>query len=183
MGTVLISMPRSEDAVRIGQIVQGGGLMMDTEICQTGSEILRIANDRDFGVVICTKRLKDMSYSEIAEYLPSSFGIIILTSDSTIETFSDRMVKVQLPFKRSGILSTIEMLTESFTRRPRRKKQNPPRVRTEEEKRIIDNAKLILMNRNGMSEPEAFRYIQKTSMDTGRTTVETAEMIFLMNNA
>ena len=30
-----------------------------------------------------------------------------------------------------------------------------------------------------MSEPEAFRYIQKISMDTGRRAVETAEMILI----
>lgn len=182
MGTVLIAMPKSEDAGRIEKIVQGRGLYLDTEICQTGSEVLRTANDRDFGVVICTKRLKDMSYSELSEYLPSTLSMIVLTTDASLETFSDRMVKVLMPFKTSELISTIEMLTEGFIRR-KKKKQQPPRVRSEEEKKTIENAKLILMDRNGMSEPEAFRYIQKTSMDTGRTTVETAEMIILMNNS
>ena len=51
-----------------------------------------------------------------------------------------------------------------------------------EEKKILDKAKAILMERNGMTEPEAFRYIQKTSMDTGRTSVETAEMILFLND-
>lgn len=181
MGTVLIAMPKSEDAMRIEKIIQSYGIYHDTEICQTGSEVLRTANDRDSGVVICTKRLKDMSYSELSEYLPSTFSIIVLTSDSSLETFSDRMVKVMLPFKGSELASTVEMLTEGFVR-CKKKKQSAPRVRSEEEKKVIEDAKLILMDRNGMSEPEAFRYIQKTSMDTGRTTVETAEMIILMND-
>jgi response regulator NasT len=30
-----------------------------------------------------------------------------------------------------------------------------------------------------MTEPEAYRFIQKTSMDTGRTMLETAQMILL----
>lgn len=36
------------------------------------------------------------------------------------------------------------------------------------------------MDRNGMSEEEAHRYIQKTSMDSGTNMVETAEMIIRM---
>ena len=47
---------------------------------------------------------------------------------------------------------------------------------------IIEKAKLVLMDRNGMTEPEAFRYIQKVSMDTGRKSVETAEMILITND-
>ena len=31
-----------------------------------------------------------------------------------------------------------------------------------------------------MSEPEAFRYLQKNSMDFGRTMVESAQMILAM---
>lgn len=182
MGTVLVAMPKSEDAVRIMGLVQGQGMMLDSEVCSTGAEVLRIANERDFGVVICTKRLRDMAYSELIEYLPSTFGMIILTKDSTLETFSDRMVKLMLPLRTSELVATIEMLVSGYYR-PRKKKQKPPRVRSEEEKQVIDRAKSILMERNGMSEPEAFRYIQKTSMDTGRTTVETAEMILFLNDA
>lgn len=33
------------------------------------------------------------------------------------------------------------------------------------------------MSRNGMSEEEAHRYLQKSSMDSGTNMVETAEMI------
>lgn len=183
MGSVLIAMPKSEDAMRIERIVQSRGLMFDIEICQTGSEVLRTANDRDFGVVICTKRLKDMSYSELSEYLPYSFGMIVLTSDVTLETFSNHTVKLLMPFKADELASTIEMLTEAYYRPRRKKKEAPARVRTGAEKEVIDKAKFILMDRNGMTEPEAFRYIQKTSMDTGRTSVETAEMILLMNDA
>ena len=48
------------------------------------------------------------------------------------------------------------------------------------ERKVIDKAKAVLMERNGMSEPEAFRYIQKTSMDCGRSMSESAQMILMM---
>ena len=51
---------------------------------------------------------------------------------------------------------------------------------TKEEQNYINNAKWVLMERNHMTEQEAFRYIQKSSMDSGTNMVETAQMILLM---
>ena len=64
----------------------------------------------------------------------------------------------------------------------RKQKPKPKPQRSEEEKKLIEKAKLILMDRNGMTEPEAFRYIQKSSMDMGRTMTESAQMILLLNS-
>ena len=61
--------------------------------------------------------------------------------------------------------------------RKRRKRRNAPRKRTKEEQAVINQAKEVLMDKNNMSENEAHRYIQKSAMDSGRTMVETAEMI------
>jgi response regulator NasT len=52
-------------------------------------------------------------------------------------------------------------------------------VRSKEELDIIAEAKAILMERNNMSEEEAHRYLQKTSMDTGTGIVEAARMVAL----
>ena len=61
------------------------------------------------------------------------------------------------------------------------RKDKGPVKRSESEKRIVEEAKALLMDRNGMTEPEAFRYIQKTSMDQGRTMAESAQMIIMLN--
>ena len=60
------------------------------------------------------------------------------------------------------------------------KKKNEPIRRSNEEKRIVDQAKHMLMDRNGLSEEEAFRYIQKSSMEQGRKMTETAQMILTL---
>ena len=49
----------------------------------------------------------------------------------------------------------------------------PPEIGGEE----IRKAKELLMTRNNMSEEEAHRYLQKSSMDSGTNMVETAEMV------
>lgn len=180
MGSILIAMPKTDDANRIAKIVQSSGLDFEVEICSNGSEILRVSNDREYGVVICSKRLRDMNYTELEEYLPSFFGMILLTSDASIETHSEKCVKLMYPLKRSDLIATIEMITSAFYRQ-RKKSRQFPKKRSLEEQQIVDRAKAVLMERNGMSEPEAFRYLQKNSMDCGRSMVESAQMILVMN--
>lgn len=57
-----------------------------------------------------------------------------------------------------------------------------PKQRSENEKALIHKAKLVLMDRNNMTEPEAHRYLQKTSMNTGTNIIDIAEMVLRMYN-
>jgi len=46
-------------------------------------------------------------------------------------------------------------------------------------RRLVDLAKVVLMQRDRYSEPEAFRRIQKTSMDTRTPMAEVARAVLL----
>lgn len=70
--------------------------------------------------------------------------------------------------------------SDSGTAEKRMKRQ--PRQRSEEEQNLLKQAKSILMERNGMTEEEAHRYMQKCSMDSGTNMVETAQMVISLNN-
>ena len=59
----------------------------------------------------------------------------------------------------------------------RRKRRDTAKERSSGERRTIEQAKALLMERNGMSEEEAHRYLQKTSMENGTNMAETAEMV------
>ncbi|MDD6339688.1 MAG: ANTAR domain-containing protein [Butyrivibrio sp.] len=178
MASVLISMSNAETAKKIASIIKRSGMLHDINICDTGAEILRIANDRDFGVVICERILRDMNYREIIELMPAFFGTIVLTKDASLEVINSNMVKLILPFRALDLINTVDMITENFYRSL--KKKNEPIRRSNEEKKIVDRAKHMLMDRNGLSEEEAFRYIQKSSMEQGRKMSETAQMILTL---
>ena len=81
-----------------------------------------------------------------------------------------------MPIKVNDLISTIEMILQAQIRR-RRKSRTQPRKRNTQEQKTIDDAKALLMDKNNMSEEEAFKYIQKCSMDSGNTMVETALMV------
>ena len=68
------------------------------------------------------------------------------------------------------------MMDYTITRRKRKQRQKP-KARSEKDMQIMNDAKAVLMERNGFSEEEAHRYIQKRSMDNGTGLVETAQMI------
>lgn len=179
MGSILIAMPQADDAGKLADSLRSQGVLSDISICNSGAQVLRISHGLDYGVVICTKKLRDMYYNELADALPKYFGMIVLTKDASLEMAGDNMVRLMMPFKTRALLETVEMMMQNFYRILRKKKDAPPK-RSKEEQRVIDSAKALLMERNGMTEPEAFRYLQKSSMDTGRSLVESADMMLLL---
>ena len=68
------------------------------------------------------------------------------------------------------------MMFEAQYRR-RRRQRSQPAVRNTEERKLIDEAKAVLMERNHMTEDEAHKYIQKCAMDSGSKLVESAQMV------
>ncbi len=66
-----------------------------------------------------------------------------------------------------------------MTRR-RKKAKHKPGERSAEEAALIQAAKELLMSRNHMTEEEAYRYLQKCSMDSSTNLTETAQMVLAM---
>lgn len=177
MGCIIVAMPKSTDSQRIADIIRNSEAACEVLICTTGSDVLRRTEDTDVDLVIGTKTFSDMGYEELMVYLPPSIKFLLLTKDATLISYYDNAVKLLMPFKHSDFISTVRMLLPYSYYRPKKKS-----LRSPEEQKVIDEAKAILMDRNEMEEPEAFRYIQKISMDTGRTMVESAQMILMLNS-
>lgn len=173
MGSILVTMQKREDAGKIADIIRRSGIWEDILILGTGSEVLRKIEDMEISLVICTRRMPDMGYEELFEYLPAHVSMLLLTRNLDTDIFSSNIILLQIPFKSADLINSIRMLLpEQYGRRS--KKQTS---RSEDDRLAIDKAKKILMERNNMTEPEAYRYLQKNSMDTGRTIKETAQMI------
>lgn len=66
--------------------------------------------------------------------------------------------------------------------RKRRKRRETIRKRDDSQRKIIDQAKALLIERNNMSEEEAHRYLQKSSMESGTNMLETAQMVLTIMN-
>ena len=129
------------------------------------------------GIIICGYRFSDMMYSEIYEYMPREFQMLLIASAAGImEKNVDNLMSLSMPLKVHELLQTVEMMDYTITRR-RKKLRQRPKVRSKEDQEMLSSATAVLMERNGFSEEEAHRYIQKRSMDNGTGLVETAQMI------
>jgi response regulator NasT len=148
--------------------------------CTTGAQAITIANKLDEGIVICGFRLSDMMYLELNSYLPRGFEMLLLASPQKLLDCADgNILSLSMPIKIHDLLNTLQLMTYKYMRRKKWEK-NKPKDRTTTQKETITRAKALLMERNKMTEEEAHRYIQKTSMDSGTGMVETAEMILAM---
>lgn len=178
MGSVIVALPKIEDAKHISELLQRRGIET-TMLCTTAASVLSNVHQMDGGIVICGSRFADMHYSQLAEYLPEYFEMLLLASSATLENCPPGIMTLSFPIRANDLTSTVEMMLRQQTRRLKKQK-SVPKKRDEREQNYINNAKAILMERNHMTEQEAFRYIQKSSMDSGTNMVETAQMILLM---
>ena len=105
--------------------------------------------------------------------------VTITSREQWADNGDSSVVSLSQPLKVHELISTMEMVTASVEK-IRRKRRSQPRQRSREEQELIDRAKNILMERNNMTESEAHRYLQKTSMDNGTSFTETAQMILSM---
>lgn len=178
MGSIIIVLPKIEDGRHIRDMLVRRGLST-AAVCTTASMVLANVHQLDGGVVICSYRLPDMHYSQLAEYLPEYFEMLLLVSASEVGNCPTGIMSLTYPIRPNDLADTVEMMLTQQERRFKRKKP-PVRKRSQREQNYINNAKRVLMERNNMSEQEAFRYIQKCSMDSGTNMVETAQMILLL---
>lgn len=86
------------------------------------------------------------------------------------------IVGLSMPVKAYDLMNTMDMMLRNIGQR-RRKRKLERKTRDPRQQEVIRQAKELLMARNNMSEEEAHRYLQKSSMDSGTNMVETAQMV------
>ncbi|MHB8129344.1 MAG: ANTAR domain-containing response regulator [Mobilitalea sp.] len=179
MFSVIVGFPKLEDANSIKNVLIRNGYNV-SEACTLGSQVISLANDLDEGIIVCGYRFSDMHFSELYNYLPKGFEMLLVASPEKLEYCQDNnIVCLQMPIKTLDLLNTVQMMSYQYQRR-KKKDKDKPKSRSEEDIALIKKAKMILMDRNNMTEEEAHRYLQKTSMDSGTNLVEMSEMVLKM---
>lgn len=176
MNGIIVVFPNKENAVNIRNLLTRGGTDV-RGVCTTGAQALHYTEMLDEGIVVCGYKLPDMMYTELREYLPPEFEMLLIASpDKWSSGAIEGVVGLNMPIKVYDLMNTVEMMQGSMERR-RRKRKREQKARDPKQQQLIRNAKELLMARNNMSEGEAHRYLQKCSMDSGTNMVETAEMV------
>lgn len=176
MTNIIIAFPKQEIARSVKKILMQNGHHVNA-LCSTGASALQSANELGGGIIVCGYRFADMMYTELHEYLPEQFEMLLVASPANCGSREVKnLVCLTTPLKANELLTTVEMMEYTIMRR-KKKLREKPKERSKEECALIAEAKALLMERNNLTEEEAHRYIQKRSMDNGTGIVETAQMI------
>lgn len=182
MNGVIVACKDSVMCEKLSQCLASAGIYV-LGTATKGASALHMANrfyDKG-GVLLCGYAMSDMTAYELYKIKPENFDMVVLLSARQRTVFHGAgMLCLDIPINRADLIETLAMLTEhKWTRMnaASKKKESKPAERTEDEKNIIANAKALLMDRNNMTEPDAHRFMQKRSMDSGEALVEVAQKI------
>ena len=168
--------PKKEIVLKIKNVLVKNGFEV-AAVCTNGAQAIQAVERLEAGIVICGIRFADMIYYELKEYLPDTFEMVIVSSNSQWQQYGeDDVIYLPLPLKVYDLVDTTADLLSGLHRKLKKEKSKPPK-RSSLEQGVIDQAKSLLMEHNGLSEEEAHRYLQKRSMDNGTNMVETAYMV------
>ena len=141
-------------------------------------------------VVIMDIKMPDMDGIEAAKVLTEEriAPVVLLTAFSQRDLV-DRAKEAGVvgylvkPFRESDLGPAIEVALARFSEFQALEKEVADLQETLETRKVVDRAKGILMDTQGLSESEAFRKIQKMSMNTRKPMKEIAEAIILAHEA
>jgi response regulator NasT len=108
--------------------------------------------------------------------------VVMLTAFSQRELIEQArdagaMAYLVKPFARHELVPAIELAVSRFAEKRALEDEVATLSERLETRKIVDRAKGLLMTRQQMTEPEAFRWIQRTAMDRRTTMKAVAEAV------
>jgi len=182
---VVIIDDSARSRAALGTAIKGFGCEIAGEGVN-GSEAIRLAQDLKPDVLFLAVGLPEMDgLSAAAQILEAHpLPIIILSSHLDPELIQRAkeagvMAYMVKPLREEELLPTIELAVSRFEEFTALRKENEDLKRTLEGRKLIERAKGVLMERENISEQQAFARIQKASMNTRRSMAEIAQAILL----
>ena len=149
-----------------------------------GAKALELALELRPDVVVMDVKMPEMDGISVAEKIAKQMAapVVLLTAFSQqglVERASDAgvMAYVVKPFTPSDLLPAIEIAIARFEQITQLESEISDLTSRFEARKQIDRAKGLLQSKMGLTEPEAFRWIQKTSMDRRLTMREVADAV------
>lgn len=174
----LILMDLREMLTNLGYLVVGEA--------NDGRSAVNMARELGPDLVVMDIKMPDLDGIEAARVLTEEkiAPVLLLTAYSQqdlIERAREAGVVGYLvkPFRESNLAPAIEITLARFEEFQTLQKEVEDLQEALETRKVVDRAKGILMDTQGLTEHEAFRRIQKMSMNTRRPMKEIAEAILL----
>jgi response regulator NasT len=184
---IRVLIAEDEPIVRmdIKEILEGQGYEVVGE-ASDGQVAVELARKLKPDVIIMDIRMPNLDGIEAAKILTQEeiAPIIFLTAYSDKELVEKAkevgvISYIVKPFKESDLFPAIEIAIARFKEFQLLRKEVEDLKDALETRKLVDRAKGLLMDREGLKEHEAFRLIQKASMDKRKPMKEIAQAIIL----
>lgn len=137
-----------------------------------GETAVRLAEEKRPDLVICDIQMPIMDGLQAAEKIVAAriAPVVILTAFSQRDLIAraqsaGAMAYLVKPFQKSDLVPAIELSLARFAEMVALEREVDNLSERLEIRKLVDRAKGLLMTRYGMSEPDAFRWIQRAAMD------------------
>ncbi|WP_202805618.1 ANTAR domain-containing response regulator [Actinopolymorpha alba] len=137
-----------------------------------GETALELARGLDPDLAILDVKMPKLDGISVAERIGDEgiCPVIILTAFSQRElvnraSAAGAMAYLVKPFTKADLVPAIEIAVSRFTERTQLEQEVAGLTERLETRKLVERAKSILQQKFGLSEPDAFRWIQKTAMD------------------
>lgn len=178
----LIRMDLREMLTNLGYLVVGEG--------GDGASAVNLARELRPDIVIMDIKMPDMNGIEAAQILTSEkiAPVLLLSAYSQqelVQQATDAGVAGYLvkPFQESDLTPAIEVALARYSEFRTLEQENDNLAETLATRKLVDRAKGILMESQSLTETEAFRRIQKMSMNNRKPMKAVAEAIILAHQA
>jgi len=165
------------------EILRGAGFEVVGE-AGDGEAAVRLAEELRPDLVVMDVKMPVLDGISAAERIgkQSIAPVVLLTAFSQKELVdrardAGAMAYVVKPFTADDLLPAVEIAISRYDQIRALETEIADMTERFETRKRVDRAKGVLMNKMGLSEPEAFRWIQKTSMDRRLTMREVADAV------
>ncbi len=173
MEKVIVAFESEKTCCRVKEILENSGTA-SCIVCKSADQVKRAVNKLHITTVVCGYKFSDESAERLFDDLPTSCAMLMVAVQSLLDLCrSDDIFRLAAPVSKGDLVASVRMLLQVGHRlerfvRPRR---------SEEEQAVIGRAKQVLMDRHGMTEEQAHRFLQKKSMDSGAKLIQTAQLV------
>lgn len=183
MGRVLLASGSDKGIAVLSQLLKESGYNQITNT-NSGNDARRCIDQTEFELLIINTPLSDEFGHDLSVKAAesSNSGIILICKSEISDDVSDKLSSygvcvIPKPVNKAVFHQSVKLVSATRSRMLGLQSENFKLQNKIEEIRLVNRAKICLMQYLKFSEPQAHRYIEKLAMDTRQTRKEVAQNI------